>query len=443
MTALRKLVIIAVFAGLAPVPALPAGTTLPQYSRDASMGVASCASSLCHGAIDTWKNSPVLQNEYITWSRSDKHARAYLPLLNERSRDIARRLGLKEPAHASALCLDCHAHNVPDARRGERFVLADGVTCEACHGPSERWIQSHVGPNASHAQNIAHGMFPASDNVERARLCLSCHFGTRQKFVTHKMMAAGHPRMSFELDTFMQIQPPHYRIDTEAEKERQLWEGVRIWAIGQALAAFELLEILNDPKRGRDGLFPELVLFDCHSCHHAMSDKRQSGARMGVGPGVVRLNDASLLMLRQIARRVDPKGDAQFLQQVGRLHQAVASGNDTFARARAVQDLISQLLPRISAHNFSSADLGGMLIGLIDEGLAGQYRDYQGAEQAVMGLQSVVDFMRQRGLLGSAPVNPAMKRLLATVADDEKYRPAAFEQALRELKMSVLTGTAK
>jgi hypothetical protein len=210
--------------------------------------------------------------------------------------------------------------------------------------------------------------------------------------------------------------------------------------MGQALAAFELLDILNDPKRGRDGLFPELVLFDCYSCHHAMSEKRQSGARLAVGPGVVRLNDASLLMLRQIARRVNAQGDAQYVQQISRLHQAIASGNDTFARARAVQDLIAQLVPKISKHNFSAADLGGMLIGLIDDGLAGQYRDYQGAEQAVMALQSVAGFMRERGLLQAGTVNPAMKRLLAAVENDEKYRPAAFEQGLRDLKMSVLTG---
>lgn len=443
MIAIPRLLIIAALTALTPVAAAPTGTPLPQHSRDKSLGVASCASSLCHGAIDTWKNSPVLQNEYITWSRSDKHARAYSLLLNERSKDIARRLGLKAPAHASAVCLDCHAHNVREALRGERFVLDDGVTCEACHGPSERWIKGHVGPQASHAQNLADGMFPTLDNVERARLCLSCHFGIRQKFVTHKMMAAGHPRMSFELDTFMQIQPPHFRIDSEAEKDRQLWESVRIWAIGQALSAFELLDILNDPKRGRDGLFPELVLFDCYSCHHAMADKRQAGARLGVGPGVVRLNDASLLMLRQIVRRVNAQGDSQFMQQTSRLYQAVASGNDTFERARSLQNLIAQLVPQISKHNFSSADLRGILIGLIDDGLAGQYRDYQGAEQAVMGLQSVADFMRQRGLLHASPVNPAMKRLLAAVAEDEKYRPALFEQALRDLKMGVLSGADK
>jgi len=170
------------------------GAPLPQNTPDKSLGVATCASSLCHGAVEPWKDSHVLQTEYFTWSRMDKHARAYSVLTNTRSQEIARKLGLKEPAHRSALCLDCHAHNVPQQRRGEHFVLSDGITCEGCHGPAEGWIKSHVEQGATHADNLARGMYPISDDVERARLCLSCHFGNRQKFVTHKMMAAGHPR---------------------------------------------------------------------------------------------------------------------------------------------------------------------------------------------------------------------------------------------------------
>ena len=42
----------------------------------------------------------------------------------------------------------------------------------------------------------------------------------------------------------------------------------------EATAAREVLDLLLDPKRSRDGLFPELVVFDCHACHHAMSDRR-------------------------------------------------------------------------------------------------------------------------------------------------------------------------
>jgi len=416
---------------------------LPQNTPDKSLGVATCASSLCHGAVEPWKDSHVLQTEYFTWSRMDKHARAYSVLTNTRSQEIARKLGLKEPAHRSALCLDCHAHNVPQQRRGEHFVLSDGITCEGCHGPAEGWIKSHVEQGATHADNLARGMYPISDDVERARLCLSCHFGNRQKFVTHKMMAAGHPRMSFELDTFMQIQPPHFRAGSDVPPERKMSNGVRIWAIGQALAANSLLEILNDPTRGRDGLFPELVLFDCHACHHYMGDKRDSSARVLAGPGIVRLNDASLLMLRQIARRVDPDTEAQLAKQIALLHRAIASGDDALPQSRATQVLVMGLVPKIRAHPFSERDLRGMLNGLIEDGLAGQYTDYQGAEQAVMALQSVADMMARRGMLRAATVEPAMSDLLSTVAYDEKYRPAAFQQGLRELKSRLETGATK
>jgi hypothetical protein len=416
-----------------------AAPPLPHYSKDQTLGVATCASSLCHGAVQTWKESPVLQNEYITWSRMDKHARAYSVLLNARSQEIARRLALPEPAHRSAVCLDCHAHNVAPARRGERFVLSDGVTCEACHAPAQRWIATHVEPNATHAQNLAKGLYPLTDDVARAQLCLSCHFGTPQKFVTHKMMAAGHPRMSFELDTFMQIQPPHYRASNQP-RDKRLSEGVRSWAVGQTVAAGSLLALLGDPKRGRDGLFPELVLFDCHNCHHAMGDKRDSGARLAAGPGLVRLNDANLLMVRHIARRVDREGEPQLSAQMTRMHRALASGEDGLAQARRTRLMLDALLPKIRAHRFSREDLEGMMTSLIDDGLAGQYTDYQGAEQAVMGLQSVADFMARRGLLEAKGVRPAMEALLAAVAEDEKYQPAVMQQALRDLKMRLAAG---
>ena len=409
-----------------------AAATLPSESPHHSLGVASCASSLCHGAVQTWKQSSVLQNEYVTWSRMDKHARAYTVLLNERSQEIARKLSLPEPAHRSAVCLDCHAHNVPEPRRGERFTLSDGVGCEACHGPAGRYIVSHVQKGSTRKDNLARGMYPTADHVARAQLCLSCHFGNAQKFVTHKMMAAGHPRMSFELDTFTQIQPPHYRFDSG-----QVWDGVRIWAIGQALGAHELLDILNDPKRGRDGLFPELVLFDCHACHHPMTDRRNAGARLGIGPGVMRLNDSNLLMLRQIARLEDPDASAGFEAQVRRFHRSVASGNDALAQARALQDQISKLVPHIGRYRFAGEDLRAILLGLIDDGLKGEYTDYQGAEQAVMALQSVADFMQKRKLLRTPVIAGPMKSLMSAVAHDEKYRRETFEAALRDLKSSL------
>lgn len=442
MTAHQKLLMTAAFAGLLQAATAYGATTLPNYSRDKTVGVGSCASSLCHGAIETWKDSTVLQNEYITWSRSDKHARSYAVLLNDRSKEIAKKLAMPEPAHKSDLCLDCHTHNPKPAQRTEGFQIADGIACEACHGPADRWLKSHVEPDATHAKNVERGMYPTNDDVSRARLCLSCHIGNQEKFVTHKIMAAGHPRMSFELDTFTQIGPAHFHIDADWQKRKGTWDGVRAWAIGQAVAAQELLALLQSP-RGRDGLFPELVLFDCHSCHHPMADKRNTAARVGAGPGFVRLNDASLLMLRQIARRVVPKEADAFTQQVARLHKAVASGSDALAQARSVEQLITAMIPKISAHRFTGDDVRSILVGLIDDGLAGQYGDYQGAEQAVMAVQSVAEFMGRQKLLRTQPLKPTMRRLLAMVAHDEKYQPAAFEQALRDLKANIGTGANK
>ncbi|MGZ5082392.1 MAG: multiheme c-type cytochrome [Usitatibacter sp.] len=405
-----------------------------------NLGVVNCASSLCHGSASPWKDSNILQNEYITWSRADKHAtRAYASLFNERSRRIAKNLGLKEPAHEAKLCLDCHAYAPPASLRGERFKVADGASCEACHGPAEKWIESHVAPGATHADNVAHGMYPSSDPVAQAKLCLACHFGNKDKFVTHRMMGAGHPRISFELDTFAQTQPAHFVVDADWRRRKGAWDPARVWAVGQALAAAELLDVLIDPRRSRDGLFPELVVFDCHACHHAMSDLRWS-PRSGTSPGRIRLNDANLVMLRQIARRTLPADAAnEFAERVNALHRAVAGdGGDPLEAARALRSEIEGMVRGLAAHSFGGDDLRAMLAGLVEEGRAGRLRDYSGAEQATMAIGGLLGFLSTRGELRDARGSrEALDRLYDTVKDDEKFRPESFEAALDALGRTV------
>lgn len=433
--------LIALVAACALGSALAAPPPLPYEARGRSLGVASCANSLCHGSVEPWENSRVLQNEYVIWSRDDRHARAYATLLSERSASIVRKLGLREPAHEAAVCLDCHANNVPRARRSPGFTLSDGIGCEACHGPAERWIRSHVDPSVKRPANLARGLYPVWEPVARTRLCQSCHFGNAQKLVTHRMMAAGHPRLSFEIDTFVHIQPAHY--GRGAPGAEGLAYGVRNWAIGQALAAEELLGLLVHPTRGRDGLFPELVLFDCHACHHRMSDQRNAGARLGIAPGAVRLNDSNLIMLRQIVRRIDARAGESLALGIERLYAAIGGGDDALAQARRVRQAIQELVPKISAHRFSGEDLRGIVLGLIDDGLRGQYSDYQGAEQAAMALQAVADFMARRGMLTAAAVKPAMGGLMAAVANDEDYKVERFAHALRELRVAIGGGTGQ
>jgi Cytochrome c554 and c-prime len=410
---------------------------LPYQVTDKSMGVVNCANSLCHGSVQPFKDSNVLQNEYVTWSRVDKHARAYKVLFNDQSARIARNLGLGNASEAK-ICLDCHAHNVVKAQRGERFKFDDGVSCEACHGPSERWLPKHVEDGAKHAGNLATGLFPTDDPSERARLCLSCHFGNADRFVTHRIMGAGHPRLSFELETFTTVEPAHFKIDSDWEQRKRMWDGVKVWAIGQTLAVSEMMDLLADPKRGHDGLFPELVLFDCHACHHPMSEKRWAPRIPGLGPGVVRLNDSSMLMVRAIARVVDPELGNRIVSRMNQLQQTVTGGGDAIGTARLLKADVAQLTAELDQRTLTAADMRGVLAALVDEGLNGQFRDYAGAEQATMAIGSVTNFMYQKGILKSArDINGGLANLQAAVANDERYSPGQFETALRNFRGTV------
>jgi len=433
-----KQLLAALFAAAA-LSAQAADAPLPYEAKSKHVGVVNCASSLCHGSITEWKGSNVLQNEYVTWSRVDKHAlKANQVLWNEKSQRIAKNLGLKQPAHEAKVCVDCHGHNPPAEQRGERFKASDGVSCEACHGPAENWIKSHVAPGATHQDNVKNGLYPTSDPVALAKLCLSCHFGNKDKFVTHRIMGAGHPRISFELDTFTHTQPAHFVVDEDWQKRKGSWDGIRLWAIGQALAAQEQLDVVLDPKRGRDGLFPELVVFDCHACHHPMSDTRWK-PRVGTRPGTIRFNDSNLLMLRQIVKRAFPAESGTFNDLVLALHKAVAGeGGDALDAARKLRKGLDSVVEKLRTQSFGDADLRAILGGLIDDGLAGQYTDYAGAEQASMAIGSVLNFLAKRGVVKDVKAaNTSLDRLFETVKDDEKYKHERFQQALAGLKTTV------
>ena len=391
----------ALFAGVSAALLAAGGVsaqTLPQYAADIHLGVASCAGSTCHGAIEPWPGSTVLQNEFVTWQREDRHAKAYEVLLNDRSKRIARNLGLGA-AHTAALCLDCHADNVDRKARGKQFQLSDGVGCEACHGGAVGWLGIHISGVGGHADNIKAGMYPTDDPIGRARLCLSCHFGNEQKFVNHRIMGAGHPRMSFELDTFTAIQPAHFRVDGDYRKRKSGANGVQIWAIGQAMALVATLDAMIDPKHGRDGIFPELVLFDCQACRHPMSNVRwQRRSSTGLGPGIVRINDANLIMLRVIAGHVDKDLGVALRRQGLALHKASAQGSEAMAEAaKGLRDAAAGLVERFVQHSFAKADMQALLTGVIREGLGGEYVDYAAAEQATMALAAIIAAMRTAG----------------------------------------------
>jgi len=399
------------------------------------LGVASCAGNNCHGAVQPLKGSRVAQNEYLIWSQKDKHSKAFSALREERGRRIAENLGLPDAEHAET-CLNCHADNVRAPQRGRQFQLADGVGCESCHGGASGWLGIHIA-GADHQANVAAGLYPIEQPLARAERCLSCHWGDKDRFVSHQMMGAGHPPLGFELDTYTALQPAHYSVDSAYVARKRQPNDIQIWAVGQAVDLKKRMQSLLDPSNGPKGLQPELALFDCQSCHHATDQLqwRPSGSR-GLLPGRLRLYDATAIMLQMITARVAPEAAERLKVQLPILHRATIENWSAVQRAAQVlRDTADELVPILLRHEFTRDDGVALARALIGEAL-----DYSTAQQQTMALASITSAMHLLGFADTkqiAALNDGLGGLYEAVANAQAYRPEAFEQALRRFAASV------
>ncbi|HMM76107.1 MAG TPA: multiheme c-type cytochrome [Gammaproteobacteria bacterium] len=413
-------------------------------SKDApakALGVVTCAGSTCHGAAKPLSESKVMQNEFIIWHREDRHARAYRSLLGEQGRKIAQNLGLASAADAPE-CLACHTNYVPAAQRGKRYELADGVACEACHGAASKWLGMHVTGEASRADNLKAGMYPTEEPVARAQLCLSCHLGSASKFATHRIMGAGHPRLSFELDTFTQIQPAHYRADADYRSRKQVYGGMQVWAVGQVLAAQRTLALFTSPKWQGNAVFPEFAFFDCHGCHHPMSEQRWAPrASTGLPPGAVQFNDANMLMLLYLMKHVDPTLAERLHDGMLALHRATTESMAATQKAAAeLSGVLYRVRGAVVGHGFGRDDINAVLKSLVAGGLGGDYQDYSAAEQAAMAMAALVDALRASGDLEAARgerLAAGVKALYGVLENENAWQPARFVAELQHLETAL------
>jgi len=386
----RKLVSLAVVLALSYCTGL-AAQALPEQGADLHRGVATCATSVCHGKVSPDTESTVWLNEYRVWLRKDFHSRAYRTLQTAQSKTIARKLGLPS-AHAAKICLDCHTDNVPVAARGKRFQISDGVGCEACHGGSERWLESHAETTTSHAANLAKGMYPTEQPLARARLCLSCHLGTKDKFATHQIMGAGHPRLSFELETFTVNQPAHYEVDADYRQRKPAISSVNMWLSGLAVTSLQTLELLQQPWFTDQTLVPELAFYQCHACHHPMDDLRwqPEGGSDALPPGMARLNDGSLQVLLAVLEQTAPQQAGKLAQGIGSLHSA--SLGDRAAVVAAAQSLHAVIMPLVevlSTADYTSEKMRILRKGLLGQAASGRFRHFTAAEQVFLAVETL------------------------------------------------------
>ena len=396
---------------LSVAAALQAQTAQRSYS-----GAGSCNSSNCHGGTTPLpeSDSRILGNEYATWATLDKHQHAYRVLDEARG----KRMGeiLKIDATKDKRCTVCHVVGNRDAK-----TQSDGVSCEACHGAAEQWLGPHSKSNpppTQHDENVRLGLTDLRKLDVRAKLCLSCHLGSGDRIVDHELIAAGHPDLAFELDTFTAAQPTHARPRPAAQR-------LHAWAVGQATALGEGMRLLAEHG---EKAWPEFSDLECYQCHH---DLRADSWRIQRGyagrkPGSLQANLArwEVLQVLVATAAADQRGaiDGAWNGLAAQVSTHFADGAAIARAARAVAGASDALTARFQTQDIDAAAmqraLAANITRIADAGV-------NAAEQATMSLDA----------LRAAQGKPAdaMAPLYDYLEHPSTYRPADFIAIFRRV----------
>ena len=412
------------------------------------LGVASCAGSTCHGRMEA-DGRVVRQDELLRWQEPSTpggaHSRTFAVLSNARSAKIGRILGIGSPTTAP-MCLGCHTD--PAGSRGPLFQTGDGVGCEGCHGGASGWIATHYAVGANHKVNVANGMIPLDNPKARAAVCLDCHFGSAKEgqFVNHRIMAAGHPRIAFELDLFSTLQQ-HHNDDADYALRKGKADTVRFWAVGQAMALQRSLALYSNPARGTEGVFPEPYFFDCHSCHRRIYDQAQavkSGVDNPARPipeGMPPYNDENMIMLSAAAQVAAPALAKQFDANSRAFHAALARDRPaSIAAARKLSATADALATSFSTQSFGNGQAFAMIETIASSAISARFTDYEGSVQSVMAVDTLLNALVKSGAVtlgAAAGIRANINRAYGAVRDPNEYRPADFRAALGTAARSI------
>jgi Cytochrome c554 and c-prime len=414
------------------------------------LGPGSCAATSCHGSVKPVADSRILQNEYSAWIIKDKHSKAYQALTSEIGERMARILKLGAKAEESPKCLACHSLNTTAAERGRPFEIAEGVSCENCHGPSSAWLGGHTERQWTHEKSVALGMTDTRNVIHRTEKCLECHLGSANKFVDHEMIAAGHPDLFFELDSFSAIEPRHWKVPRESAPGKPVgdgaWVGVQDWSVGQAVqlrASLERLQWRSEGERfDKKDVWPEYSELSCFACHHALVSAkdswRQAHEFAGRRPGDPAWNGSRYVVFRLLAKQADPAA-AQELEQhltvlAGQMSTLNPERSAVAGQAKAAAPVAQRLAEHLAAMPYDQGLAMRMLQQITGDAEAISLADERAAEQATMAVDSLyIAYSKEAKPKNAEEVRSAINGLFQQVENPSAYNADQFAAALRRI----------
>ncbi|HJZ63577.1 MAG TPA: multiheme c-type cytochrome [Candidatus Acidoferrum sp.] len=414
------------------------------------IGPGSCAATSCHGSVKPIAGSRILQTEYSTWILKDKHSRAYQALTGDVGERMARILKLGAKAEESPKCLVCHALYTKPEQRGRQFEIAEGVSCENCHGPASGWLGPHTTTGWAHEKSVQLGMADTRNVIHRAEKCLECHLGTKDKFVDHEMIAAGHPDLYFELDSFSAVMPRHWKqpLESEAGKpmEDSAWVGVRDWSAGQAVQLRAAMERLIWRAKGerydKKDVWPEYAELSCFACHHplgpAKDSWRQAHGYAGRRPGDPAWNASRFVVFRLMAQQLDSASAQELEKSLDAVSSEMSKlnpdKNAVVSAANGTAPIAQRFAERLAGMQYNSELALRTMQRITESAEAISLADERAAEQAAMALDSLyIAYSKEAKPANASEVRAAINGLFQQLEIPSSYNADQFASALRRI----------
>src|ERR1051325_519075 len=402
-------ILAAVVGGNAPTSAPLVPDLVHAQGNYKYTGTASCGSSSCHGSTKPKAEFPKM-NENIIWRTKDAHRRAFATLTNEQLKSkvspskIAKNLSIAK-AETSPKCLVCHSvevkpEQVATKKDGSKFDVKpeDGVHCEGCHGPAEKWLDPHAEKNWTHEKSVAVGMYDTKSFLLRAEKCVSCHLA-----IDATMVEAGHPDLqAFELDGFSDKMPPHWR-------DKGPFAPTKAWATGQVISLREAAKQLAD--RAEKGAAAPSVA-------DALSKVQGHGAVVKIlfnnfDPAVAKAVDGDITALSDAVGKAD-KG------KIG-------------STAKSLANAMNAQAPKVAGREFDAATTKKIMSDLAASGDALGAAGMRAAEQGAMAMDRLYGaYSKSPGQKDNKATETALDKMYDALGDDpKKFDAKAYGTAVK------------
>jgi hypothetical protein len=294
-------------------------------------------------------------------------------------------------------------------------------------------------------------MHDTRDVIHRTEKCLECHLGTKNKFVDHEMLAAGHPDLYFELDSFSAVMPRHWKVPRESEPgkpvEDAAWVGVREWSAGQAVQLRAALERLTwhakNERFDKKDIWPEYSELSCFACHHALGPAkdswRQEHGYVGRRPGDPAWNSSRYAVFRLLAKQMD-SGNAQELDRdllavSDEMSKLNPDRSAVTSEASAAAPLAQRIAERLATMQYDRAVVLRMLQRIADDAENISLADERAAEQAAMALDSLyIAYSKDAKPANAAEVRTAVNALFQQLENPSGYNADQFASSLRRIR---------